>query len=67
MIKATEELIDRAVQHRRESNFDDAGREWADVVDRSRQENDVPTLIRALNGIAQIERDLGRNSGIPRR
>lgn len=61
MNKATEDLIERAVQYRRESNLDGAGREWAEVAELSRREDDVSTLIRALNGIAQIERDRGRN------
>ena len=62
MNKSIEQLIDRAAQHRRESNFDQAGREWAEVIELSRRQNDTPVLIRALNGAAQIERDLGRNS-----
>ncbi len=62
MNNATEELIARAAQHRRESNFDHAAQEWAEVVELSRRADDIPTLVRALNGAAQIERDLGRNS-----
>jgi len=58
----TKELIDRALQHRRESNFDGAGREWAEVIKQAREENDLPTLIRGLNGMAQIERDQARNA-----
>jgi tetratricopeptide (TPR) repeat protein len=61
MSKVTEELIAHAVQHRREQKLADAGREWAEAVELSRQQNDIPTLIRALRGVAQTERDLGRN------
>ncbi len=61
MNNVTEELIARAVQHRREHKPTDAAREWAKAVELSRQQNDMPNLIRSLRGGAETERDLGRN------
>jgi len=56
-----EELIARAAQHRRERKPADAAHEWAEAVERSRQQGDIPNLIRSLRGAAETERDLGRN------
>ena len=50
----------RAAQHRRERKPTDAAREWAEAVELSRQQSDVPSLIRSLRGAAETERDLGR-------
>jgi tetratricopeptide (TPR) repeat protein len=61
MSKVTERLIADAAQHRRQRELADAAREWAEAVELSRQQNDIPTLIRALRGGAETERDLGRN------
>jgi len=61
MNKVTEKLIADAVQHRRQRKLADAVREWTEVAELSRQQNDIPTLIRALRGVAETERDLGRN------
>src|SRR5271169_1155850 len=61
MNNVTEELIARAAQHRRECKPTDAAREWAEAIELSRQQNDIPNLIRALRGAAETERDLGRN------
>jgi len=54
-------LIARAEQHRRERKPTDAAQEWAEAVELSRQQNDIPNLIRSLRGAAESERDLGRN------
>jgi len=62
MSNAIEELIARAGQHRRQHMLADAEREWAEAVRLSRQQNDIPSLIRALRGAAETERDAGRNS-----
>jgi tetratricopeptide (TPR) repeat protein len=56
-----EELIARAAQHRRERTPTDAIREWAEAIELSRQQSDIPSLIRSLRGAAETERDLGRN------
>ena len=56
-----DELIARAAQHRRERKPTDAAHEWAKAVERSRQQGDIPNLIRSLRGAAETERDLGRN------
>jgi tetratricopeptide (TPR) repeat protein len=61
MSNVTERLIADAAQHRRQRKLADAAREWAEVVELSREQNDIPTLIRALRGVAETERDLGRN------
>jgi tetratricopeptide (TPR) repeat protein len=61
MNNAIEELIARAGQHRRERKPADAAREWAEAVELSRQQDDIPNLVRSLRGAAQTERDLGRN------
>lgn len=61
MHNSMEELIARAAQHRRERKPTDAAREWAEAVELSRQQSDVPSLIRSLRGAAETERDLGRN------
>jgi tetratricopeptide (TPR) repeat protein len=61
MNNVSEELIARAAQHRRERKPTDAALEWAKAVERSRQQNDIPNLIRSLRGAAETERDLGRN------
>jgi tetratricopeptide (TPR) repeat protein len=61
MHNSIEELIARAAQHRRERKPTDAAREWAEAVELSRQQSDVPSLIRSLRGAAETERDLGRN------
>jgi tetratricopeptide (TPR) repeat protein len=61
MNNVTEELIARAAQHRRERKPTDAARDWAEAVEVSRQQNDIPNLICSLRGAAETERDLGRN------
>jgi len=61
MNKVTEKLIADAVQHRRQRKLAAAVCEWTEAAELSRQQNDVPTLIRALRGVAETERDLGRN------
>ena len=61
MHNSIEELIARAAQHRRERKPTDAAREWAEAVELSRHQNDIPSLIRSLRGAAETERDLGRN------
>lgn len=61
MNNVTEELIARAAQHRWERKPNDAAREWAKAVELSRQQNDIPSLIRSLRGAAETELDLGRN------
>ena len=61
MNNVTEELIARAAQHRRERKPTDAAREWAEAVELSLQQNDIPNLIRSLRGAAETERDLVRN------
>jgi tetratricopeptide (TPR) repeat protein len=61
MSKTIEQLTDQATQDRRANKFGDAKRAWAEAVGLSRQANDMPGLIRALRGAAQIEHDLGRD------
>lgn len=61
MSKTTEELIARAVQHRAQRAIPEASRDWAEAVEMSRQQNDMPALIRALRGAAETERVRGRN------
>ena len=39
----------------------DAASEWAEAVELSRQQHDIPTLFRALPGVAETEQNLGRN------
>jgi tetratricopeptide (TPR) repeat protein len=39
----------------------DAASEWAEAVELSRQQHDIPTLFRALRGVAETEQNLGRN------
>jgi hypothetical protein len=56
MSKVTEELIALAAQHRRERKLVESGREWAEAVELSRQEDDTLTLIRALRGVAETDR-----------
>ena len=61
MSKATEEVIARAIRHRREHKPSDAAKEWAEAAELSRRQGDTPTLIRALKGLAETYRDTGRN------
>lgn len=56
-----EESITRAAQHRGERKPTDAAHEWAEAVQLSRQQNDIPNLIQSLRGTAETKRDLGRN------
>lgn len=62
MSEAIEQLANQAIQHRRKNKLGDARHAWAEAVELSRQENDIPSLIRALRGAAQIDHDLDRDS-----
>ncbi len=60
MSKAVIELMRQADRARRENRPADAHRDWADAVVLCRQAGVQRELVRALKGLGQIERDLGR-------
>ena len=60
MLDTAVKLMARAATARREDRLEDARRDYEDAVVLCRQSSQ-PELIRALKGLGQIERDLGRS------
>ena len=60
MSNAVIKLMRQADRARREHRPADAHRDWADAVALCRQAGVQRELVRALKGLGQIERDLGR-------
>lgn len=59
MAQDTRELIECALEARKEKNLPEAKRCWSEVVPLCRQAGQRSALIRSLRGLAQIECDLG--------
>ena len=54
------QLIEQAASARRENRLLDARRDLVEAIDLCREDGSRRDLIRALKGLGQIERDLGR-------
>ena len=60
-MNSIDEIIQRALQFRRDRMLPDSRGEWARAVEVSRQQSDTQSLILALKGLAEAERASGRN------
>jgi tetratricopeptide (TPR) repeat protein len=60
MSDAAVRLMEQANRARRENRVADAHRDLTEAVDLCRRAGARPELVRALKGLGQIERDLGR-------
>jgi tetratricopeptide (TPR) repeat protein len=57
-------LIQEADRARRENRLPDARRDFAEAVALGREAGSPGDLVRALRGLAQVERDLGRGDAV---
>lgn len=62
MSQEINEIIESAIQARREKNLPEAKRRWTAAIALSREAKRRSALIQSLKGLGQIESDLGREA-----